>query len=92
MLAIGQVVLFDAICVIDTAAPAESKPNDANKREERTGGAVQASAEALGEAAGEMRQGEEQLSPGVQEREVRRQPGEERDERLEFVTGRGKIF
>ena len=65
---------------------------DANKREERTGGAVQASAEALGEAAGEMRQGEEQLSPGVQEREVRRQPGEERDERLEFVTGRGKIF
>ncbi len=65
---------------------------DANKREERTGGAVQASAEALGEAAGEMRQGEEQLSPGVQEREVRRQPGEERDERLEFVTGRGKIL
>ena len=65
---------------------------DANKREEGTGGAVQASAEALGEAAGEMRQGEEQLSPGVQEREVRRQPGEERDERLEFVTGRGKIL
>ena len=65
---------------------------DANKREEGTGGTVQASAEALGEAAGEMRQGEEQLSPGLQEREVRRQPGEERDKRLEFVTRRGKIF
>ena len=65
---------------------------DANKREEGIGRAVQASAEALGEAAGEMRQGEEQLSPGLQEREVRRQPGEERDKRLEFVTRRGKIF
>ena len=39
-----------------------------------------------------MRQGEEQLSPGLQEREVRRQPGEERDKRLESVTRRGKIF
>ena len=38
MLAVGQVVLFDAICVIDTAASAVSKPNDVSKRgEEKTG-------------------------------------------------------
>ena len=46
----------------------------------------------MGQIAGEVRQGQEQLSPGLQEREVGRQPGEERHERLEFVSGRGKIL
>ena len=32
MLAIGQVVLFDAICVIDTAASAVSKTNDTHTK------------------------------------------------------------
>lgn len=34
MLVIGQVVLFDAICVIDTAASAVSKTNDTHKKGE----------------------------------------------------------
>ena len=42
ILAIGQVVLFDAICVIDTAASAVSKPNgmgkDPNKEGSEKGG------------------------------------------------------
>ena len=64
---------------------------NANKREEGARGSIQAGAEAVGQAVGEVRQGQEQLPHGLQEREVRRQPGEERDERLESVSRRGKM-
>ena len=38
MLEIGQVVLFDAICVIDTAASAISKPSMSGKDTRQQGG------------------------------------------------------